>query len=59
MSGKETVELEFVISQRAKGDGGDKYICSTNPKFNIYMPQSISRKNGVVIEKMQVAVTPF
>lgn len=35
--------LEFKLVQKAKSSGGDKFVCTTNPEFNIYVPQSISR----------------
>ena len=36
--------LTFVLSQKAKSSGGDKYVCESNSDFNIYFPQTISRK---------------
>jgi hypothetical protein len=42
MSSK-SVKLNFIIDKIAKTSGGDKYICESNPDFNIYIPQKISR----------------
>lgn len=51
--------LTFTLDKKAKSSGGDKYICSTQAEFNVYVPQSISR-NG---EKepapvLQIVITP-
>jgi hypothetical protein len=40
-----TEHLTFKLEKEAKNLGGDKYKCSTNEDFIIYIPQSISRKN--------------
>ena len=44
MSSK-SVKLNFIIDKIAKSSGGDKYICESNPDFNIYIPQKISRSD--------------
>lgn len=45
--------LEFIIVQKAKSKGGDKYACVSNPEFTIYVPQSISRKGSNVEEPLE------
>lgn len=35
--------LEFILVQKAKSKGGDKYVCVSDPTFSIYVPQTISR----------------
>jgi hypothetical protein len=53
-----TYEFEFELKQIAKSEGGDKYECETLPKFNIYIPQTISRTNGNVKKKMLITISP-
>jgi hypothetical protein len=48
--------LIFKIEQKAKKSGADKYICTTNSDFNIYVPQSISRKDGSVLEFLNISI---
>ena len=38
--------LVFTLEKKAKSGGGDKYVCETLPEFNIYIPQTISRKGS-------------
>lgn len=50
--------LVFTLEKKAKSGGGDKYVCETLPEFNMYIPQSISRKeNGKPCEKLQITIT--
>ncbi len=37
--------LTFILDKPAKNIGGDKYKCSSNEDFIIYIPQSISRSD--------------
>lgn len=48
--------LVFVLSQKAKSKGGDKYICSTDPNFNIYIPQTISRNNAEPHKELIISI---
>ena len=41
------LKLTFTLEKKAKSAGGDKYVCTTQPEFNIYVPQTISRSNNV------------
>jgi hypothetical protein len=51
--------LVFTLEKKAKSAGGDKYVCETLPEFNIYVPQSISRKeNSQPSETLHVTITP-
>ncbi len=38
--------MQFTLAKRAKSAGGDKYIATDNPDFNIYIPQEISRRTS-------------
>ena len=40
------MKLIFKLIQAAKKSGGDKYQCTTDDKFIIYVPQNISRQNS-------------
>ena len=44
--------LTFELAQVAKKSGGDKYQCTTDDKFVIYVPQSISSlpKKEITVE---------
>lgn len=47
----------FTLVQKAKRSGGDKYKSDTNESFVIYVPQTISRKNGnEPAEKLEVNI---
>ena len=48
--------MEFVLEKKAKASGGDRYKCVDNPKFVIYIPQTISRKEGNVHAKLTVTI---
>lgn len=52
------MSMEFTLEKKAKTSGGDKYVCVDNPKFILYFPQTISRKNGQAHPKLIVTVTP-
>ena len=50
--------LLFTLEKKAKSGGGDKYVCETLPEFNMYIPQTISRKeNGQPSQTLQVTIT--
>jgi hypothetical protein len=49
--------LVFTLEKKAKSGGGDKYFCETLPEFNMYIPQSISRKDGQPCVTLQVTIT--
>ncbi len=51
------MDLEFMLVQKAKSKGGDKYACVANPNFTIYVPQTISRVKDVPYLKLQVNIT--
>ncbi len=36
----------FHLEKRAKSSGGDKFVCESQPDFNIYFPQTISRQDA-------------
>jgi hypothetical protein len=40
------MKLEFILAQKAKSKGGDKYVCVSDPNFSIYVPQTISRQEN-------------
>jgi hypothetical protein len=40
------MKLEFILVQKAKSKGGDKYTCVSDPTFSIYVPQTISRNSS-------------
>jgi hypothetical protein len=42
-----SLKLTFTLEKKAKSAGGDKYVCTSQPEFNIYVPQTISRSNNV------------
>jgi hypothetical protein len=54
---EEAKELEFIIVQKAKSKGGDKYVCVSNPDFSIYFPQSVSRDPTSENVHQKLAVT--
>ena len=56
MSSSQTV-LVFNLEKKAKSSGGDKYVCETQPEFNIYVPQNISRDNGKNHETLQITIS--
>ncbi len=38
----------FKLEKAAKSSGGDKFVCESQPEFNIYFPQTISRRDAAV-----------
>uniref|UniRef100_A0A6C0KGW7 Uncharacterized protein n=1 Tax=viral metagenome TaxID=1070528 RepID=A0A6C0KGW7_9ZZZZ len=51
--------LVFTLEKKAKSGGGDKYVCNTQDsqqEFNIYIPQTISRKDNVPHQSLQVTI---
>jgi hypothetical protein len=53
-------EFVFVLTQKAKSKGGDKYVCETDENFNIYLPQTTSRPDSKEpLQKVVITVTKF
>jgi len=51
-------EYDFTLVQAAKSKGGDKYVCDTMPEFNVYVPQTISRKgSNEPIKTLKIKIT--
>lgn len=51
-------ELEFVLDKAASKAGGDKYVCSTDQSFTIYVPQTISRVSSKVpVQKLMITIS--
>jgi hypothetical protein len=48
----------FNLEKKAKSSGGDKYVCETQPEFNIYVPQTISRENGKTHDILHITINP-
>ena len=51
-----TAPLKFTLEKRAKNAGGDKYVCDTQPDFNIYIPQGLSRVNNVPVQSLWITI---
>jgi hypothetical protein len=51
--------MEFMLVQKAKKTGADKYACISDPNFTIYVPQTISRVGDVPHPKLQLDITPI
>jgi hypothetical protein len=49
--------LVFKLEKKAKSAGGDKYVCETQPEFNIYVPQTISRDNGKTHDTLHITIS--
>ena len=49
--------MDFILSQKAKKTGGDKYVCVSDPSFTIYVPQAISRVGDVPHAKLSVKIS--
>lgn len=56
MSPTQTV-LIFKLEKKAKSAGGDKYVCESQPEFNIYVPQSISRDKGKTHDILHITIS--
>jgi hypothetical protein len=48
--------MDFILVQKAKSKGGDKYVSVQDPTFSIYVPQSISRVGDIVSQKLVVTI---
>lgn len=48
--------LVFMLTQKAKAKGGDKYTCIEDPSFTIYVPQSLSRKDDQANLKLYIEI---
>jgi hypothetical protein len=53
------MNLEFMLVQKAKSKGGDKYACISDPSFTIYVPQTISRVDEQPHPKLKIEITPM
>jgi len=51
------MSLEFILVQKAKSKGGDKYACVSDPNFTIYVPQTISRVGDIPHPKLKVHIS--
>lgn len=49
-------KLDFKLEKPAKRFGGDKYICTINDDFVIYIPQSYSRVDGEPIKELKITI---
>lgn len=49
---------QFVLAQKAKSKGGDKYVCASDPSFSIYVPQSRSREGDNVHQNLYIFISP-
>jgi hypothetical protein len=51
--------MDFILSKKAQSKGGDKYICTDDPTFSIYIPQHISRDStDKPHDKLIITITP-
>jgi hypothetical protein len=50
-------DLTFILVQKAKKTGGDKYACTDDPNFIIYFPQIISRHNNDTHQELKIVIT--
>ncbi len=50
-------DFVFVLEQKAKKSGGDKYKCEVDDNFCIYFPQEISRSSGQPAKKLVVKIS--
>jgi len=51
-----SLTLIFSLEKKAKNAGGDKYVCDSQPEFNIYIPQNLSRKGGTPAAKLEITI---
>ena len=56
MSNNIPESLVFTLEKKAKSGGGDKYVCDTQQEFNIYVPQTISRKDNVPHSHLYITI---
>ena len=56
---RELITMEFMLVQKAKSKGGDKYACISDPSFTIYVPQTISRDGDQPYVKLRVDISPI
>jgi hypothetical protein len=50
------VKMMFQLSKQAKKSGGDKYVCVDDENFVIYIPQNVSRDNGIVKNTLSIFI---
>lgn len=48
--------MNFILENKAKKSGGDKYICE-ECDFNMYIPQTVSRNDGIVKTSLCINVS--
>ncbi len=49
--------LTFTLEKQAKNIGADKYVCTEKPEFNMYVPQNISRENGIPKKTLNITIS--
>jgi hypothetical protein len=52
------MSLEFILVQKAKSKGGDKYMSVEDPTFSIYVPQVLSRVGDQPHPKLKINISP-
>lgn len=50
------LRMIFHLEKEAKKSGGDKYVSLEDETFIIYVPQSISRKDGEVKKELTIFI---
>jgi hypothetical protein len=50
------LRMIFQLEKEAKKSGGDKYVSLEDETFVIYVPQSISRKDGEVKKELTIFI---
>jgi hypothetical protein len=50
------LRMIFQLEKEAKKSGGDKYVSLEDETFIIYVPQSISRKDGEVKKELTIFI---
>ncbi len=51
------IDLEFKLDKPAKRSGGDKYMCTEQDDFVIYIPQCYSRVDGEPVKKIKITIS--
>ncbi len=54
---KTMIDLEFKLDKPAKRSGGDKYMCTEQDDFVIYIPQCYSRVDGEPVKKIKITIS--
>lgn len=52
------ITVELTLTKAARSKGGDRYDGTTDDddRINIYVPQSISRANGAIAERINLTI---